>query len=102
MSSAKAPVIAVFIGRNGDHWRIYFARGSWCPPMLRDRLDEHGEAFPLPAPDLDDLHRHMWETDSPYEKRVTVNGGVELRAKGRSAVSLAVWLDAYLSRPLPS
>lgn len=87
------PVLDVFIGKDHDAWRLYVAGSSWCPPMLRDRLDANREAFPVAQPDLDDLDRHMWATDSPYEKTVTTNGGAELLAKGRSAVTMLVWLE---------
>jgi hypothetical protein len=35
----------------------------------------------------------MWATDSPYEHRRVNDGGVEIRAEGRCAVTLLVWLD---------
>jgi hypothetical protein len=34
----------------------------------------------------------MLETDSPYEHRKT-SDGIEILAEGRSAVTLAVWLE---------
>jgi len=50
-------------------------------------------AFPVAKPDADDLERFMLETDSPYEHRRTSDGGIEILANGRSAVTLLVWLE---------
>jgi len=38
----------------------------------------------------------MGETDSPYQHRRIADGGLEIRAEGRSAVTLLVWLDALV------
>src|ERR1700730_4024991 len=89
----KAPVLDLFIGRHGHAWRLYVAPASWRPGVLRTRMDEHREVFPVARPDADDLERFMWETDSPYEHRRTGDGGVEILAKGRAAVTLLVWLE---------
>jgi hypothetical protein len=89
----KTPVLDLFIGRDGDAWRLYVAPASWRPGLLQMRMDEHGEIFPVAQPDPDDLERFMWDTDSPYEQRRTGDGGVEILAKGRSAVTLLVWLE---------
>jgi len=70
--------------------------------MIRGYLDVHRERFPLNEPKLELLERHMWETDSPYARRATTGGGIELLAQGRSAVSLVVWLESYLSEPVAS
>ena len=91
-----APVIDVFFSRHGDAWRLYLAPGSWAPPMLRDRTDEHGEIYPVGEPDLADLDRHMWATDAPFEKRGATTGGVQIVARGRSAVVMLVWLERLL------
>jgi hypothetical protein len=92
----KAPVLDLFIGRDGDGWRLYIAPTSWKPELLRTRMDERREIFPVARPDADDLDRFMFETDSPYEQRRTTDGGVEILAKGRSAVTLLVWLDGIV------
>jgi hypothetical protein len=94
--TSPSPVIDVFVGPDHGGWRLYFARTSWCPPMLRDHLDENLEAFPVKEPDLADLDRHMWSCDAPYEKSVTKHGGVEIRARGRSAIVLGVWIEGIL------
>jgi hypothetical protein len=57
------------------------------------RADEHREIFPVAKPDADDFDRFMRETDSPYEYRRTSDGGIEILAEGRSAVTLLVWLE---------
>lgn len=65
--------------------------------MLANHMDEHREVYPVREPDLDDLERHMWAADAPYQKRVTSLGGVELGARGRSAVVVLVWVEGLLS-----
>jgi hypothetical protein len=65
--------------------------------MLRDKLDADLEAVLPKLPDWNQLERFMWETDSPYEKRLTTSGGAEIRARGRSAVTLVSWLVDELS-----
>jgi hypothetical protein len=83
-----------FIGRHGDGWRLYVV--GWTAPYLRQKLDQHGEAFPTREPDLADLERFMWGLDAPYQRRLTLSGDVELQAKGRSAIVLAEWLDGLV------
>ena len=93
-----SPILDILLTPDHDAWRLYASARSWLPPMLRDHLDDDLEAFPVKEPDLEDLDKHMWSTDSPYEKRVTKHGGVELLARGRSAVTLAVWLEEMFLR----
>ena len=89
----KTPVLDVSIGRDGDAWRLYVAPTSWKPELLRRRMDERGEIFPVAAPDLADLDRVMCNADAPFERRPTTDGGVEVLAQGRSAkVLLLGWL----------
>lgn len=92
----KAPVLDVFIGRHGDGWRMVFAPASWMPPMLQVWANDRREIFPVARPDADDLAKFMGKTDSPYESRRIADGGLEIRAEGRSAVTLLVWLDALV------
>jgi hypothetical protein len=92
----KAPVLDLFIGRDGDPWRLYVAPTSWRPMLLRDRMGERGSIFPVAKPDAEDLDRFMWKLDSQYDKRVTADGGVEILAKGRSAIALLVWLEGLV------
>jgi hypothetical protein len=56
-------------------------------------MDVHREIFPVAKPDPDDLDKFMFETDSPYENAKTTDGGIEILAKGRSAVTILVWLE---------
>jgi hypothetical protein len=93
---SKAPVLDLFIGRDGDAWRLYVAATSWKPMLLLDRMDERGSVFPVGKPDVADLARFMWNVDSPFEKRLTADGGVEILAKGRSAIALLVWLEGIV------
>ena len=88
--------IDVFLGRHGTAWRLYVAETSWVPPELQTKLDKYRVAVSSTAPDLDDLDRYMWANDSPYQRRDVMLGGVELAAKGRSAISLAAWLRDFL------
>jgi hypothetical protein len=92
----RAPVIDVFIGRDGEAWRLYFAATSWKPGLLRDLMDERGSVFPVAKPDVKDLDRFMWKVDSPYDKHVTTHGGIEILAKGRSAIAVAAWLEGIV------
>jgi hypothetical protein len=39
---SKAPVLDLFIGLDGDAWRLYVAARSWKPMLLADRMDERG------------------------------------------------------------
>lgn len=98
----QTPILDVFIGRHHDAWRLSVAQSSWCPGMLRDKLDDQLEAFPVTLPDLATLEQHMWTTDSPYSKRVAKDSGVELQAKGRSAVTMIVWLAGLLETRTPA
>ncbi len=92
----QRPVLDVFIGRDADAWRLYVAAASWKPVLLLERMDERGSVFPVAKPDVSDLDRFMWRVDSPYEKRLTADGGVEILAKGRSAIALLVWLEGIV------
>jgi hypothetical protein len=87
----KSPILDVFIGRDGESFRLYSAPLSWRAPF-HGHMDERGGIFPVGRPDVADLDRFMWEADSPFERRPTADGGVEILAKGRAAVTLAVWL----------
>lgn len=88
------PTLEVFFGRHGDAWRVYV--NGWAAPYVRNRLDEHKEAWPVPAPDLADLRQYMWKLDAPFAEAPTMLGGVALTARGRSAVALWEWLDEHL------
>jgi hypothetical protein len=70
------------------------------PGLLRARADERGSIFPVAKPDVDDLDRFMFDTDSPYQHRRTGDGGIEIVASGRSAVTLLTWLEDVVS-PAP-
>ncbi len=89
----KAPVLELSIACDGDSWRLHVAPTSWKPGILSVRMDERGDGSPVAKPDANDLERFMFETDSPYERRMTSDGGIEILAKGRSAVTLLVWLE---------
>jgi hypothetical protein len=64
--------------------------------LLADRMDERGSVLPVAKPDIADLDRFMWNVDSPFERRPTTDGGVEILAKGRSAIALLVWLEGIV------
>jgi hypothetical protein len=88
----QTPIIDVLIARDGDAWRMYSAPHSWRTPFSR-HIDKRGDVFPVGRPDVDDLDRFTWDTDSPFERRPTADGGIAIVAKGRSAVTLAMWLQ---------
>jgi hypothetical protein len=93
----KTPVLDLFVGRDGDAWRLYVAPTSWKPEHLRRRMDERGEIFPVAAPDLADLDGLMGNANAPFERRPTTDGGVEVLARGRSAkVLLLGWLPGIV------
>jgi hypothetical protein len=83
----------VFIGRDGDAWRLYSAPGSWRGGVLRSHGDERGDIFPVGGPDAEDLDRFMFEVDAPYSQRRTSDAGIAILARGRSAICLLVWLE---------
>lgn len=87
-------IIDLLLSRDGNAWRVYAA--GWVPPSLRSELDNYGERFPLPEPDLDELERFMWAIDAPFTFHRPRGGGVELSARGRSAVALSVWLEGWI------
>jgi hypothetical protein len=39
----KQPVLDLFIGRDGDGWRLRVAPQSWFPVLLSDRADANHE-----------------------------------------------------------
>jgi hypothetical protein len=80
---------------------MYFAPASWLPGMLDAGVDERREIFPMRARDADELAEFMWKTDSPYEHRKFAEGGLEIRAEGRSAVTLVIWLEG-VARSAPT
>jgi hypothetical protein len=93
----KSPVLDLFIGRHGAAWRLYVAPTSWKPELLRRQMNERGEIFPVAEPDVADLDRMMCNAHAPFERRPTMDGGVEILAHGRSAkVVLLGWLAGIL------
>lgn len=89
----KHPILDVLIGRDGDGWRLYFAPQSW---KLGLAVPREG-LFPVGKPDVADLDEFMWKTDSPFERHATGDGGVEILARGRSAVTLSAWLRELIT-----
>jgi hypothetical protein len=95
----QRPVLHIYIGRDGDAWRLHVAGTSRTPNLLRNRMHERREIFPVARPDVDDLDRLMRDGDSPFLRRTIPKDGLEILAKGRSAVTLAVWLEGILQSP---
>jgi hypothetical protein len=95
----KTAILDLFIGRDGDGWRLYVAPTSWKLELLERRMDERGEIFPVAAPDLSDLDRFMCNSDAPFERRPTTDGGMEILARGRSAEVLIGWLTGIVGCP---
>jgi hypothetical protein len=97
----QRPVFHIYIGRDGDAWRLHVAGTSWTPNLLRNRMDERREIFPVARPDVDDLDRLMRDGDSPFLRRTIPEDGLEILAKGRSAVTLVVWLKGIMQSLKP-
>jgi len=95
----QRPVLHIYIGRDGDAWRLYVAGNSWTPNLLRNRMDERREIYPIAQPDVDNLDRLMRDGDSPFLRRTIPKDGLEVLAKGRSAVTLLVWLEGIMQSP---
>jgi len=74
-----------------EAWRLY-AEPSWMPVYLRRCFDEHYEAFPVLL-DFEELDRHMSKRGLTFEKVANDFGDVQLKARGRAAMELAVWLS---------
>lgn len=87
--TSRMPIIDVFVGRDGDAWRLYFAPSSWNPGL--GDLDR-GSIFPVGRPDIAALDRYMWNLGARFERSPTADGGVTIVGKGRSAIALAAWL----------
>jgi len=91
---SKGPIIDVLVARDGDAWRLYFAPSSWKPETLgaaaRDSM------FPVAPPDFAGLERFMRKAALPFERRLTADGGIEVRAKGRGAIAVAAWLSKLI------
>jgi hypothetical protein len=62
-------------------------------------LRSHGDIFPVARPDAADLERFMFEVDAPYSGRRTSDGGIEIVARGRSAICLLIWLEELVNNP---
>jgi hypothetical protein len=97
--TTQTPVLDVLIGRDREAWRLYVSATSWQPTVLQNRMDERGSIFPVARPDVQNLNRFMLNVDCSYDKRLTTDGGVEILAKGRSAIALLVWLERIVSTP---
>ena len=93
---ANALIIDVLIARDRLAWRLYSAPRSWRAPFSL-YADRRGDVFPLREPSLTDLDQFMWATDSPFERRPTADGGIEIVARGRSAVTLSAWLRELMA-----
>lgn len=63
------------------------------PGLLRKRADEHREIFPVAKPDPDDLERFMFIPIRPTSTGGRATAASRFWRKGRSAVTLLVWLE---------
>jgi hypothetical protein len=90
--ASKRPIIDVLIVRDGDAWRLCSAPGSWRTPFSL-QANERRDVFSVGRLDLANPDEFIWDTDSPFERQAAADGGVEARAVGRSAVTLALWLQ---------
>lgn len=74
-----------------EAWRLY-ATPTRMPVYLRRCFNEQYEAFPVYL-DFEDLDRYMKKRGLDVEKHANDFGDVELKARGRAAMELAVWLS---------
>jgi hypothetical protein len=74
-----------------EAWCIY-AMPTRMPVYLRRCFDEHYVASPVYL-DFEDLDRYMKKRGLEFEKNANKFGDVELTARGRAAMELAVWLS---------
>src|SRR5215207_8824496 len=94
-SSEARMVLNLLCTLQDDAWRLY----GWpaqMPQHLRRCFDEHGEAYPVLL-DFEDLDRYMTKRGVEFEKRETRPGDVELTARGKATIELAVWLSMALA-----
>jgi hypothetical protein len=91
---SKGPVIDVLVARDGDAWRLYFAPSSWKPGTLGTA--DRNSIFPVARPDFAALDRFMRKAALPFERCLTADGGIEVRAKGRGAIAVAAWLSKLI------
>jgi hypothetical protein len=89
--SDDTEVLNIFCTPQDEAWRVY-ASPTWLPRYLARCFDQHGEAYPVYL-DFEDLDRYMEKRGLAFEKRASARGDVELTARGRAAVELAVWLS---------
>jgi hypothetical protein len=97
----RLPVLDLFIGRDGDGWRLFLSPASWAPALIATRMDERREVYPVRQPHADDLARFMSQTAAPYHHRCTPDGGIKIVATGRSALCLLVWLVGIVGSAPP-
>jgi hypothetical protein len=90
----RPPVLDVFIGRDGDAWRLYFAPSSWRPGNFANV--EGGSVFPVGRPNVAALDRLNRKVGSRIDRRQTGDGGLEILARGRAALAVAAWLETLL------
>lgn len=94
-SSEEGIVLNLLCTPQDDAWRLY-AGPDWMPQHLQRCFDEHGEAYPVFL-DFDDLDRYMQKRGLEFVKRKTKGGDVELAARDKAAVELAIWLSMALA-----
>jgi hypothetical protein len=90
-ASEESMVLNLLCTPEDEAWRLY-AQPTWMPVYLRRCFDQHFEAFPVYL-DFEDLERHMKKRSLEFEKKANSFGDVELTARGRAAMELAVWLS---------
>jgi hypothetical protein len=77
--------------RQSDAWLLYL-RPTRLPHSFRRCFDRYGKGTAYL--DFEDLDRYMGKRGLSFDKRISKLGDVELRARGRSAAELIMWLSA--------
>jgi hypothetical protein len=86
----------LFVGRDGDAWRLYLAPASWCPACFGCGWMSTARFAPSRNP-----IRTTWSVEHGLALQETSEGGLEILAKGRSAVTLLVWLEDLVQAAPP-
>ena len=99
--SSPPPRLSLLVSPSAEGARIY-APPAQLPRSLRPFFNRHGEAFPVPLLDLDDLREVLGRRNARVEVQESPRGTVTLRAQGSEVVHLVRWLGTALQSGLRS
>jgi hypothetical protein len=97
MGEATHELVILFGPTRANGWRAFVL--AHPPDMSMRGFDEHGAAFGLPQPDLDDLVHRLREARQPplYRVRGASNGGVRISFAAKLAPTVREWLDDMIA-----